>query len=98
MAPISTDEFLAFAKIVPGDEQLELIPNMIAAAREKWERDTDTIGQGLDDTNAGPRQAVLTLAAHFYTQRDLATVGTIVQTTPLGYDEMVRVFRVESLA
>lgn len=94
--PITVDELLAFARVVPGDEQLELIPGFIAAARQQWERDTDTIV--VDPVNPLPKQAILTLAAHYYVNRDLVTTGTITQTTPSGYVEMVRVFRVESLA
>lgn len=94
--PITVDEVLAFAKVVPGDEQLELVPGFIAAARQQWERDTDTIVP--DPVDPLPKQAILILAAHYYVNRDLATVGTIVQPTPSGYLDMVRVFRVESLA
>lgn len=93
---ITVDDVLAFAKIVPGDEQLDLVPGFIAAARQQWERDTDTIV--LDPADPLAKQAILILAAHYYTQRDLAMVGATVQTTPSGYAEMVRVSRVEWLA
>jgi uncharacterized phiE125 gp8 family phage protein len=39
--PITVEELLALARIVPGDEETPLCPGYISAARQQVERDTD---------------------------------------------------------
>lgn len=95
--PVTVDEVLALARIVPGDEELALVPGIISAAREQVEKDTDLV---LLDATVPPllKHWVGVLAAHFLLNRDIVAVGTIAQVLPQGYADAINRFRVESLA
>ena len=97
--PLTVDEVVALARLAPGNVETDLIPGYISAAREQVERDTGVTL--LDATTVPPllKWACGLLACHYLlTGRDLAIVGTIVQSVPMGYEDAIRVYRQESLA
>lgn len=97
--PVTVEEVLALGRVTPGDEELALVPGFISAARQQVEKDTDLVL--LDAAVVEPllKHWVGILAVHYMSAaRDLVAVGTVAPLVPLGYQEAMDRFRVESLA